>query len=145
MMWFNRPVQERIQSWRDWRLQLSDQPIDLAIGEIASVWGKVPLSSHYLHPSVSEDWPNPWQLINDNIYCELAVALGMCYTISLLDHKDIDDVTLEIYDTGSGWLNLSSVNQGKYVLNYNVGSIVNIEQVKLDGFKMIGKHSNFDF
>jgi hypothetical protein len=144
-MWFNRPVQERIQAWRDWRLMLAEQSLDSAMSEIADVWSQVSLSSHYLHPELPDEWPNPWQLIHDNIYCELAIALGMCYTVSLLDHSKVSDITIEIYDTGSGWLNLSSVNQGKYVLNYNVGSIVNIEQVKLDGFKMICRHSNFDF
>jgi len=143
-MWFEQPPGERIRAWRDWRLSLTTLSDDALVTRIAEDWARVPLSVHYLHPEIPEDWPNPWQLIHDNIYCELAVALGICYTFSLLNRPGIDDIALEVYDTGSSWLNLSSISQGKYVLNYNVGSVVNNEQVRLDGFKMIYRHSKFD-
>lgn len=143
-MWFEQPPGERIRAWRDWRLSLDKLPTDELIQRVAADWAQIPLSIHYLHPEIPEDWPNPWQLVYDNMYCELAVALGICYTFSMINRPEFSDVALEVYDTGNEWLNLSLIGQGKYVLNYDIGSVVNIEQVNLNGFKMICRHSKFD-
>lgn len=56
----------------------------------------------------------------------------MCYSILLLDnYQDLyEDVSLNIYKHNDNWVNLSSINQGKYVLNWSIGEIVNIEHIE---------------
>ena len=55
----------------------------------------------------------------------------MCDSMLLLDnYQDFyEDVSLNIYKQNDNWVNLSSIDQGKYVLNWSVGEIVNIEQI----------------
>jgi hypothetical protein len=67
-------------------------------------------------------WPDPWQLLSDNIYCDLARGLGILYTITLLDRADLQDSVLAESDQG----NLVLVEQGKYILNWDSQQVLNI-------------------
>jgi hypothetical protein len=68
-------------------------------------------------------WPDPWQLLSDNVYCDLARALGIVYTVLMLDREDVD--TIQIAETDQG--NLVLVDQGKYILNWGGDRLLNIE------------------
>jgi hypothetical protein len=70
-------------------------------------------------------WPDPWQLLNDNVYCDLARGLGILYTISLLDRADLTDAALILSQDGH---NLVTVVKSKYILNWNPDTIVNTNQ-----------------
>jgi hypothetical protein len=74
-------------------------------------------------------WPDPWQLLSDNVYCDLARALGILYTISLLDRADMADAELVLTEDGD---NLVQVAKEKYILNWNPDSVVNtFQEVKI--------------
>ena len=60
--------------------------------------------------------------MSDNIYCDLARAVGIVYTVTMLERDDILEV--ELADTDQG--NLVLVNQGKYILNWHRGPELNI-------------------
>jgi hypothetical protein len=87
-----------------------------------------------LHPDFLSEWPNPWELINDNMYCTYGRALGMIYTLLLLGIKDIDLVLAK--DDNSEEVVLVTVNDAKYILNYWPDTVVNNS---LDQFKIIKK------
>jgi hypothetical protein len=70
-------------------------------------------------------WPDPWQLLSDNHYCDIARGLGILYTITLLDRADLADTTLVLTETGD---NLVLVNKSKYILNWDQDTIVNTIQ-----------------
>ena len=122
-MWFDVPPDQRIPQWRSWRESLSPDPI-VALKEIASTWGRVPLKSYYLTPDSAEDWPSPWQLVHDNLYCDLSVSLGMFYSIVLSDTFEKDPV-IAIYLDNSAWINVLYYDNKKYVLNWNHSGVVN--------------------
>ena len=143
-MWFEQSPDNRILSWREWRNDLEKLSLEDAIQNVAQSWAKVPTVMHYLAPDQLEEWPNPWQLITDNIYCELSIALGMYYSLALLEHTSITDLKLQIYKTPNGWLNLSSVNHGKYVLNYSHGNVVNSSQLNLSQKDLVFEYLNID-
>jgi hypothetical protein len=140
-MWFNEPPDRRIVSWRNWRNSLAELNADTAVEQVCKDWSRVPTVLHYLSPDQTDNWPNPWELIHNNIYCDLAVSLGMCYTFCLLGFIDVE---LRIYRTDTGWSNLSFVNQGKYVLNYHYGQVVNSQCVSKDQMKLAYSYSKFD-
>ncbi len=143
-MWFNQPADSRILAWRDWRNQLENLSVDQAVWQTATTWAKVPVVAHYLVPDQPTDWPNPWQLITDDIYCDLAIGLGMFYSLALLNSLQSVDLTLDIYRGPNGWVNLSSVAQGKYVLNYNHGSVVNSSCINKEQLSLIFSYSKID-
>lgn len=90
---------------------------------VAKAWQLVPRVNHYLVPDLEDDWPNPWELINENHYCDLAIALGIFYTLALTKHQYI--LKLEIYKSHEGFDNLCIVDEGKYYLNWSLGQVVN--------------------
>jgi len=119
----------RLTSWTRLRDQCHPLPLETALIEINSWWFCCPWRPYYLHWDDQPKWPDPWQLLSDNVYCELARGLGILYTISLLDRADMVDTELVLTDDGS---NLVLVAKEKYILNWNPDSVVNtFQEVKI--------------
>ena len=135
MIWHDISCRDRILKWREWRLTLTDYTLDECLNEVAITWSKAPLVNHYLLPDMIEEWPDPWNLINDNIYCDLSIALGMFYSLLLCDNPYVnkDKMRIEIYKLKDEWINLCSIDQGLYMLNYSPRSVVNISTLPLIG------------
>lgn len=125
-MWYDMGCRDRILAWREWRKGLEDLTLEEALAETARAWANVPLVNHYLVPEEVDKWPTPWELISDNHYCDLAICLGMFYSLELSKHRT-HDIVMNLYraDSESTWYHLCQIGQGKYVLNWNRGGIVN--------------------
>jgi hypothetical protein len=107
------------------RNQSQSLPLEPALLAINTWWCNSPWQPYYLHWDDQLTWPDPWQLLSDDIYCDLAKALGILYTISLLDRADTVDATLVLTETGH---NLVQVDKTKYILNWNAETILNTNQ-----------------
>ena len=115
----------RLESWYGMRQQCCDLPVESALLAINSWWFSTPWQPYYLDWLDQLTWPDPWQLLSDNVYCDLARALGILYTISLLDRADLTDATLVLSQDGH---NLVMVDKSKYILNWNPDTVVNTSQ-----------------
>jgi hypothetical protein len=113
----------RLRNWSELRTKLIDKPLDIQCIEIDKFWQRVPTQTHYLHTDFIKDWPTPWELLNDNVYCYYSRALGMIYTLLLLDTKNIELV--EAVDDNSNEVVLVLVDNAKYLLNYWPDTVVN--------------------
>ena len=100
-------------------------PLEDCLAAVNSWWVRVPINSRYLHWDDSDRWPTPWELLNDNIFCDVARALGMLYTLAIIDRPDISE--LSMFQTDED--NLVQINNGKYILNWGDGQVVNINSV----------------
>jgi len=99
-------------------------PVAQALEAINTWWFSSPWTGYHLHWDDQEEWPDPWQLLDDNIFCEVARGLGILYTITLLDRADIDSAELVLSKNGH---NLVQVDKSKYILNWDKSTIVNID------------------
>lgn len=115
----------RLESWNALRDSCQNLPLDQALATINEWWFNVPWKPYYLHWDDQQDWPDPWQLLSDNIFCDLARGLGILYTITLLDRADLTSARLVLTDSGD---NLVSVSKEKYILNWDRDTIVNTNQ-----------------
>jgi hypothetical protein len=72
---------ERLTEWKRLRdeIETANQPLDL----VAEVWSRAPFVNPHLDPRDPESWPDPWQIVLNDRLDELAIALGMLYTIKL--------------------------------------------------------------
>jgi len=113
----------RLQNWYDLRQKLQHSDITTKCIEIDKWWQSAPLVNHYLHPHDVGNWPNPWELLSENTYCSIARAIGMCYTLLLLDTSDVE-LVLARNDTGEDVV-LVLVNDAKYILNYWPDTVLN--------------------
>ena len=129
-MWKLEPS-ERIAQWRAFRKQLDLLTLEAALLAVAEFWHGCPFEPFYLEHNQPETWPNPWDLIADNYYCDLAKALGMLYTIYFTQHGVGLEAEIYIYkDPETEYLyNLVSLSNGKYVLNFRDCTVVNIESL----------------
>jgi hypothetical protein len=121
--------ESRLDSWTQLRTRARNLPVESALEAINSWWFTSPWTGYHLHWDDREDWPDPWQLLDDNIFCEVARGLGILYTITLLERADIESAELVLTQSGH---NLVLVDKSKYILNWDKSTIVNINpEVKI--------------
>lgn len=120
-MWLHT-FSERLAAWTALRHSCTAMDQAQALGQIDAWWQQTPWRAYHLHWDDRADWPDPWQLLDDNIYCSLARGLGIMYTIAMLDRNDMQDVVLA--EVGSD--NLVLVDKEKYILNWDGCNQVNI-------------------
>lgn len=113
---FQLNYEARLSDWYDLRVHLEDSALEEKCVNIDTWWQRAPLVNHHLHILDSENWPDPWELLVENTYCEVARALGICYTLLLLDVNDVE--MAEATDKMGNDVVLVLVDNAKYILNY---------------------------
>jgi hypothetical protein len=126
---FNLYGNERLAAWKQFRdsLESSETPFL----EVAELWSRAPFVSPYLNPNNSSEWPDPWHLVLDLRLDDLAIALGMLYTIKLTQR--FIDTPCEIHmsmSPNNKEANYFLVVDNKYVLNKEYKNVVGIDELK---------------
>jgi hypothetical protein len=124
-MW-PRSFEQRLAAWNQLRVDCALQPTQQCLETINAWWFDTPWSAYHLHWDDRATWPDPWQLLEDNVFCSVARALGIMYTIVLLERQDLQNTVM--LDNGED--NLVLVSQGKYILNWDRDSVVNTCSLK---------------
>ena len=128
-MMFESFGNERLIKWKEFRQQLetSSDPYS----EVAQFWSKAPFVNQYIDPQNVSQWPDPWHLILDNRFDDLAIVLGMLYTCKLTQR--FMDSNFEIHMSMSGQKdtqNFFLVADKKHVLNYEYAGVIEFAQFK---------------
>lgn len=118
-MW-ESSYQARLEDWVNLRQSARSLPLEKQLMMVNEWWFRAPIVNKRVEWG---NWPDPWALLNNNGYCELARALGIVYTIMLIDNISYTD--LKIIQTEKD--NLVLVNGGKYILNWCPGEMLNID------------------
>lgn len=120
-MW-KTSYEERLADW--FELRQACEHLDLAqqLQRINDWWFCAPMVNRVITWGDPADWPNPWNLLVNPGYCELARALGIVYTLMMLENRLYTD--LNIITTGHD--NLVQIDSGKYILNWAPGEVLNI-------------------
>jgi len=121
--WFSGNSAYRILQWREYRRNIASNHLQI----IAKDWAKCPIIPNYLEYDDCRDWPDPWTLVSEGNYCDIARALGMFYTLYYTSYPFRDTMKIEIYKDRKNheYLNLLRCEDGLYTLNYNIGEVVN--------------------
>lgn len=119
-MWHPQ-FERRLAAWNHLRQHLVEANLPDFLQSVNSWWQHTPWCPYHLHWDDRTSWPDPWQLLNDNVYCELARALGIMYTVVLTDRSDLCNSSIIQTDSG----NLVQINQGKYILNWGRDIVLN--------------------
>mgnify|MGYP003349846868 CR=1 FL=1 len=120
-MW-HRTFDARLASWNQLRTQSLNLSLTESLSLVNSWWFKSPWIPYHLHWDDQSTWPDPWQLLDDNLFCPLARGLGILYTIAMLERSDIQDAVL--IEVGSD--NLVLAANEKYILNWDSKQMLNI-------------------
>jgi hypothetical protein len=81
----NVSKEERIMLWRSWREHLKTLSTEEVYKEVVVWWQYLPLVNRSVDIWDEASWPNPWELIQLGGWCENGQALGMFYTLCLID------------------------------------------------------------
>ena len=80
---FKKDYETRLRHWRDFREHL--EKCSDPLGDVIDRYEEAPSVSIHTDPYDPNIWPNPWELILENQYCEFCKLLGMCYTLQLTE------------------------------------------------------------
>ena len=128
-MWNNSP-EDRIREWRNFRIDLPTQNTLQCLYDVAKFWATAPQSNQFLAPDLPETWPNPWELLHDNYYDDIGLALGIYYTLLLSDRFNKEDIVFNVLDHKNTPINVVQVHD--QVLNYDFGEVINTKQLPKD-------------
>lgn len=80
---FSETYEQRLRIWRRFRktLETSSDPIQ----DVINFYQDAPRVSINCDPWDPVTWPNPWELLEQNKYCDYCILLGICYTLQLTD------------------------------------------------------------
>ena len=120
-MW-QKTFEARLQSWAELRSHCETLPAQEALNQIIEWWSHTPWQPYYLHWDDLPKWPDPWQLLADNVYCNVAKSLGIVYTITMMNHVDLTTAELVLTEDND---DLVVIDGGKYVINISPTPVVN--------------------
>jgi hypothetical protein len=121
--WFSGKSEQRLLSWRQYRNSLTENYLE----NVAQLWATCPLVNIHLEQDDTRHWPDPWSLVSEGVYCDVAKCLGMYYTLYFSSYPFRDSMTIECYKdvTKHEYLNLLRCEGQLYTLNYDIGRVVN--------------------
>lgn len=117
---------ELLSEWRQFRLDVDDLEDEELLVAVLDWWHLMPLGSREIDPYDSKDWPDPWRLLYDKKYDENVRALGIAYTLHLLDWPC--DVLL-IQEITKGFLGLVILVDSQHILNYTYNVIEDVDNM----------------
>lgn len=119
--------EDRLIQWSILREEAKNLSLESSLNKINHWWQQTPWVPYHLHWDDQETWPNPWELLSDNLFCDLARSLGIVYTTMMIDHPEIDKIELASCEE----TNLVLINQGKYILNWSPEELLNISTANI--------------
>lgn len=111
---------ERLREWRSFRKSINSNSIDEILVAVAEWWKLAPLGTRVIDIYDETHWPDPWELLHKGQFDENAIALGMAYSLHLME---IPTELLLLQNRTDHFLGLIVLIDKKYVLNYTYGIV----------------------
>ena len=126
-MFLDTTTEQRITHWRDFRESLTQSTTPLQ--DIADLWKTAPVTERNLDPWSSQRWPTPWELLEENRFCPVAIPLMMGWTAKLSTRLSTSDVLIKLYidHTEQRYYNVCMVDNN--LLNYKQ-EVVKVEDLQ---------------
>jgi hypothetical protein len=117
---------DRLADWKKFRDSLETSPTPFE--DVAIFWSRAPFVNLYLDPQNTSSWPDPWHLVMEGKYDDLAICLGMLYTIKLTQR--FMSTQCEIHKSESDKNKDSKfflVVDNKHILNMEYKRVLNVD------------------
>ena len=119
----------RIAEWKLFRESLENSNNPLI--DTVKIWCKAPFVNRYLDPNLPETWPDPWELILENKYDDLGLALGQLYTLQLTERfKNSKFDVLAVTSSDSLYEIFAVLVNNTYILNLEYMTVKSVADFK---------------
>jgi len=105
---FNKSYEDRLIEWSNFRNSLETSPSPFE--DLIEFYSAAPTVSRHTDPYEKTMWPAPWELLEENQYCDFCRVLGYCYSLQLTDR--FKDSKIEIHI-------ITSTDETEYILYIN--------------------------
>lgn len=123
--WNNLQAEKRIAAWRQFRLSQQNLPLDEVVKNTVDFFSDIPIGSRTIDYYTPGEWPDPWEILHNQQYCENTVTLLMYYTIALVAKPEKLNIWL-IDDTESRFI-VPVLNES-VILNYFPRELINLKE-----------------
>ena len=132
MDYLNLTPTERILDWRNFRKNLKNKSENDQLESIAKYWANVPISTYSIDWDHPEIWSTPWEVLYDFDLDDTLVAYMMEQTL-ILSGWNIERINLcYIKDIKQEEQLMVVIVDNKYLLNYSVGEVFELDRIKND-------------
>ena len=125
---FLLPAKERLLSWRELRNQISTVEDTEKFNLIAAWWARAPICAYSIDSLDCTQWPTPWELMNENMFCTSGVAYMMAQTL-VLSGFDRSRIRLQVI-RGNDDERLVVLVDNAQVLNYSFAEVFNWNEIQ---------------
>lgn len=127
---FDKNNDQRLQAWSEFRksLETSNTPIQ----DVIDFYSQSPIVSIHTDPWDETVWPTPWELVQENQYCEFCIVLGMCYSLQLTDRFSREKFEIHIGINNKKSEHYYLLVVGDRVLGFDNSTHVHVDQALKD-------------
>ena len=85
----------RLTAWKGLRTQIQEvKSVDEKVQLTLNFWKQAPIENHILDWDNSDRWPTPWELLNDNNFCESTLSLAVAMTLIMSSPEEFGGIKL---------------------------------------------------
>lgn len=122
-MTWPQTFEHKLLAWNKLRDQARDLPQESALDLINRWWWAAPWCAMSLCWQDQDKWPDPWELLCRDRFCDLARALGISYTVMMLPWVDTDDSGL----ADVAGRDVVSISGKRYILNWGPDIVIDMD------------------
>lgn len=119
---------DRLTEWKQFR-HLIEKDAEPFL-KVINYWIKAPFVNRYLDHRDPSSWPDPWHLVLDSRYDNLAIVLGMLYTLLLTDRFSKENYKIYMIKNEGQQEDFCLVIGNTLVLNLIYGQISQVSELK---------------
>lgn len=136
---FNKKYEERLVEWRNFRdtLENENDPLQVAI----DFYKNAPRTSISVDPYAQSTWLDPWELLQENLYCDFSILLAILYTLQLTERFSQSHFEIHILHDNEN----SETHYVLYVDDRVIGYDPDIHISKSDLPKSVCSHHEYQF
>jgi len=127
---FLLPEKDRLLSWREHRNTLAKLEDTEKFKALTRWWATAPICAYSIDADDTKNWPTPWELLNEGVFCTSGIAYMMAATL-LLSGFDRSRLSMP-FIKGQDDERLVVLIDDQIVLNYSYGEVFDWDEIRDD-------------
>ena len=114
---FNGTYEKRLAAWQEFRRSIEDDDDPLRM--VINHYKNSPYTRIQADPWDKKTWPSPWEIIEQNLYCDFVKILAICYSLQLTTRFSGSQFEINIVQDKQKSLTKYTLNVDEYCIGYD--------------------------